>query len=118
MYVLPPNALINYPLSRPTAVASYLKDLKVHDVIQLALWVGVYRMSRFLGGRCFGIGVEEYGRESKSGLTTRAIHSRDFSAFRLRELGKERKKGRKKGRKKKEEEKKKRKISGTKDFGN
>lgn len=41
MYVLPPNALINYPLSRPTAVASYLKDLKVHDVIQLALWMGI-----------------------------------------------------------------------------
>lgn len=59
-------------------------------------------MSRFLGGRCFGIGVE-YGRESKSGLTTRAIHSRDFSALRLRELRKKKKK------------KTERKISGTKD---
>lgn len=54
-------------------------------------------MSRFLGGRCFGIGVE-YGRESKSGLTTRAIHSRDFSALRLRELRKKKKKRKQKER--------------------
>lgn len=80
-------ALINYPLSRPTAVASYLKDLKVHDVIQLALRVVgegcIECRGGFLGGRCFGIYIYrsllfERGRESKLGLTTRAIQTHEI----------------------------------------
>lgn len=83
-------ALINYPLSRPTAVASYLKDLKVHDVIQLALRVVgegcIECRGGFLGGRCFGIYIYIYrsllferGRESKLGTNNKSdTDSRDF----------------------------------------
>ena len=105
-------ALINYPLSRPTAVASYLKDLKVHDVIQLALRVVgegcIECRGGFLGGRCFGIYIyigvccSNVDVNLNSGLTTRAIQTHEilYSALRLREKKK----------------RKKRKISGTKDF--
>lgn len=82
-------ALINYPLSRPTAVASYLKDLKVHDVIQLALRVVgegcIECRGGFLGGRCFGIYIYrsllfERGRESKLGTNNKSdTDSRDFT---------------------------------------
>lgn len=106
-------ALINYPLSRPTAVASYLKDLKVHDVIQLALRVVgegcIECRGGFLGGRCFGIYIYIYrsllferGRESKLGTNNKSdTDSRDFILSSSSEREKKRKK---------------RKISGTKDF--
>lgn len=96
-------ALINYPLSRPTAVASYLKDLKVHDVIQLALRVVgegcIECRGGFLGGRCFGIYIyigvccSNVDVNLNSGLTTRAIQTHEilYSALRLREKKKERK---------------------------
>lgn len=93
-------------------MASYLKDLKVHDVIQLALRVVgegcIECRGGFLGGRCFGIYIYIYigvccsnvDVNLNSGLTTRAIQTHEilYSALRLRE------------------KKKKRKISGTKDF--
>lgn len=70
-------------------MASYLKDLKVHDVIQLALRVVgegcIECRGGFLGGRCFGIYIYIYrsllferGRESKLGLTTRAIQTHEI----------------------------------------
>lgn len=81
-------ALINYPLSRPTAVASYLKDLKVHDVIQLALRVVgegcIECRGGFLGGRCFGIYIyigvccSNVDVNLNSGLTTRAIQTHEI----------------------------------------
>lgn len=99
-------ALINYPLSRPTAVASYLKDLKVHDVIQLALRVVgegcIECRGGFLGGRCFGIYIYIYigvccsnvDVNLNSGLTTRAIQTHEilFSSSSEREKGKKKKK--------------------------
>lgn len=71
-------------------MASYLKDLKVHDVIQLALRVVgegcIECRGGFLGGRCFGIYIYIYrsllferGRESKLGTNNKSdTDSRDF----------------------------------------
>lgn len=87
-------------------MASYLKDLKVHDVIQLALRVVgegcIECRGGFLGGRCFGIYIYIYigvccsnvDVNLNSGLTTRAIQTHEilYSALRLREKKKKEKK--------------------------